>query len=286
MPHVTAGDLDCFYQEDYFGTPWNDEPAAVLLQAGYAANSNHFSTWVPGLADRYRVLRRDAVGHGRTSPGEPGRDLSLGALADDVIAFLDELGLGTVHYVGERTGAMTGVVLAAKHPGRVRTLTIFGCPIACGTGLQHAMWEMLEPTEQARYTGWNDAIRGLGGTFAWHDHVHWLEDPADPRQNAWQREQLRLCDESLLERYAEATIEYDISSFLSSVSVPTLILAPTNTYRTNFGQQIQLRTSIPNAQLEIIEGSAGRADDGSGPHLARRIRAFIEQQSRSMPVSH
>jgi pimeloyl-ACP methyl ester carboxylesterase len=279
MPHVTVGDLDCFYQEDYFGTPWIQQPTAFLLQAGYGANSNHFSTWVPGLADQFRVLRRDAVGHGRTSPGKPGRDLSLPALADDVIAFLDALGIGAVHYVGERTGAMTGVVLAARHPERVRTLTIFGCPIACGTGLQQAMWEMLAPEEQARYTGWNDAIRGLGGTFAWHDHVRWLEVPGDPIHNAWQREQLHLCDESLLERYAEATIEYDISPFLSAVSVPTLILAPTNTYRTNFGQQIKLRTAILGAQLDIVEGSAGRADDGSGPRLTRRIREFVDQQS-------
>jgi pimeloyl-ACP methyl ester carboxylesterase len=280
MPHVTVGDLNCFYTDDYFGQPWTEQPPVFLLQAGYAANSNHFSTWVPGLADHFRVLRRDSVGHGRSSSGRPGRDLSLEALADDVIAFLDTLGISSVHYVGERTGAMTGVVLAAKHPERVRTLTIFGCPISCGAGLQHAMWEMLEPEEQAKYTGWNDAIRGFSGTFAWHDHVHWLEVPEDPAQNAWQREQLHLCDESLLERYAEATIEYDISSYLSSVSVPALILAPTNTYRTNFSQQVQLRTSIADAELEIVEGSVGRADDGSGPHLTRRIREFVKQHPR------
>ena len=194
-----------------------------------------------------------------------------------MVAFLDMLGVGSVHYIGERTGAMTGVVLAAKHPERVRTLTIFGCPIACGLGLQRAMWEMLAPEEQVKYTGWNDAIPGLGGTFAWHDHVRWLEVADDPAQNAWQRDQLHLCDESLLERYAEATIEYDISSYLSAVAVPTLILAPTTTYRTNFDQQVQLRTSIPNAELEIVEGSVGRADDGSGPRLTRRVRVFVEQ---------
>ena len=34
MPHVSVKDLDCFYQDDYFGTPWIEQPPVSLLQAG------------------------------------------------------------------------------------------------------------------------------------------------------------------------------------------------------------------------------------------------------------
>ncbi len=272
MPYVDAGGLHTHYLDDYLGPQWL-APEVVLLQHGYAANVNHFATWVPELAGTFRVLRRDSVGHGRTSPGAVDRDLSLPALADDVVRFLDALGIDKVHYVGERTGAMTGVLLGARHPDRLQTLTLFGCPIACGEPLQTAMWQMLQPEEKRLYTGWNDAIRGMNGAFAWHDHVRWLES-GDAAHDAWQREQLYLCDEALLERYARATIDYDIADELAQVRPPTLILSPTATYRTNFDQQIQLRTSIPDSEIYIAEGSVGRSDDPHAPDLAARVRRF------------
>lgn len=278
MPRVQTRDLDVFYEDDYFGTQWEDKPV-VLLQAGYAANSRHFATWVPGLAQDFRVIRRDSVGHGRTSPGDRDRDLSLEALAEDVISFLDALGIDKVHYVGERTGAMTGAVLGAKYPDRITSLTLFGCPTHCGEALQQAMWQMLSPDLQQQYSGWSDAIRGLGGAYAWHDHVRWLHVPGDDAQNAWQVAQLRLCDEDLLERYAAATLDYDIAPYLANVAVPTLVAAPTSTYRTNWAQQIQIRTQIPDCELEIVEGSWGRSDDGTGPQIVDRLRRFLVRRA-------
>jgi pimeloyl-ACP methyl ester carboxylesterase len=278
MPSVETADLHVHYEDDDFGTPWESRPV-FLLQAGYAANARHFSTWVPGLAGDFRVLRRDSVGHGFTSAGAPDRDLSLPALADDILRFLDVLEIDSVHYVGERTGAMTGAVLAATHPDRIRSLTLFGCPIVCGEGLQRAMWTMLAPELKERFTGWNDAIAGLGGAFAWHEHVRWLEVVGADAHNAWQLEQLRHCDEGLLERYAAATVDYDIEEYLPQIAVPTLIAAPTSTYRTTLDQQVRLRTLVPTSELEIVEGSWGRADDGSGPHVVRRIRRFLRAHS-------
>ena len=44
MPYLDAGDLHVHYQDDYFGPQWTSDPPVFLLQAGYAANSNHFAT--------------------------------------------------------------------------------------------------------------------------------------------------------------------------------------------------------------------------------------------------
>jgi pimeloyl-ACP methyl ester carboxylesterase len=277
MPSVQVNDLVCYYEDDYLGVQW-ETPATFLLQAGYAANSAHFATWVPGLADRYRVLRRDAVGHGRTSRGDPGRELSLEALALDVVAFLDVLDIESVHYVGERTGGMTGIVLGALHPQRLKSLTVYGCPTICGQPLQDAMHAKLPADLQMMYAGWCDAIAGLGGAFAWHDAVGWLRRDDEP-QNQWQLEQLRRCDEALLERYARATIDFDVRPYLDAVRVPTLILAPTGSYRTDLSQQVELRQTIPCAELEIVEGQGGRADDPVAAHACRRIREFIDDRS-------
>ena len=111
--------------------------------------------------------------------------------------------------------------------------------------------------------------------------MHWLEVEEDDAHNAWQRAQLHLCDEALLERYAEATKDYNIAEYLPNIAVPTLILGPTDTYRTNLEQQIWIRSLIPGAELEIVEHSVGRADDHVAPRLARRVRRFLRERGES-----
>jgi pimeloyl-ACP methyl ester carboxylesterase len=280
VPYVRVNDLDCWYEDDWFGEPWTSDPEVIVMQPGYAANAAHLQAWVPGLAGGYRVIRRDSIGHGRTSAGEPDHDISLGGLANDTIAFLDALGLDRVHYFGERTGGMTGITLAARYPERLISLSVLGTPTRCGKALQDAMHAKLPSHLQARYTGWNDAIRGEGGIFAWFDLVGWLQT-SDAQKSRWQREQARLCDPDLLERYAEATKTFDVAEHLAQVTTPTLIFAPTASYRTGLADQLTLRQTMPNAQIEVVEGSGGRPDDVPAGPLADRLRRFLDSVSPS-----
>ncbi|MGY1712343.1 alpha/beta fold hydrolase [Geodermatophilus sp. SYSU D00758] len=66
----------------------------------------------------------------------------LRELTADVLALLDAAGLERAHVVGHDWGAVVGWALAARHPGRVRTLTALSVPHpaamarACVTGGQ------------------------------------------------------------------------------------------------------------------------------------------------------
>lgn len=51
------------------------------------------------------------------------RQYALGAMALDTAGLLDALGLDSAHVAGRSMGGMIGQVLAARQPGRVRTLT-------------------------------------------------------------------------------------------------------------------------------------------------------------------
>lgn len=93
-------------------------PPLVLLNGGMMS----FSGWdlvAAELAGRFAVLRCDFSGQLR-SPGPA--HASLERHADDVVALLDHLGIERAAVVGTSFGAQVGVVLAARHPGRVSAL--------------------------------------------------------------------------------------------------------------------------------------------------------------------
>jgi pimeloyl-ACP methyl ester carboxylesterase len=68
----------------------------------------------------------DLPAHGR-SPAGPDRDLSLGGLADAVAGLCDALGLAEIDLVGNDTGGGVAQIVAARHPDRLRTLTLTNC---------------------------------------------------------------------------------------------------------------------------------------------------------------
>src|SRR6185436_17714212 len=88
------------------------------------------------LADRYRVLRYDQRGHGR-SPAPPG-PYTVSELAGDALALLDRLGIERVSFCGLSLGGAVGMTLAVRAPKRLERLAL------CCTTLQFGPPEQWE----------------------------------------------------------------------------------------------------------------------------------------------
>ncbi len=234
-----TGDFDCHYEDDYFGPPW-EVPEPVLIQAGFGRNGEYWRHWVPGLAGRYRVLRRDMRAHGGSSAGGPGHAWSPEGLADEVVWFLDALGIGRAHYIGESVGGITGIVLGARHPDRLRTLTLVQSPLHL---------RPVGPLLRGPFETWSAALRELGAG-GW---VTRNMDPDDPR-TAWERQQWDRCDLDALCRLADATGSVDVTGYVHDIAVPTLVLAPAASPLTTLADQFYLRSTIADAEIEVFEG--------------------------------
>jgi pimeloyl-ACP methyl ester carboxylesterase len=106
-----------------------EEGRPVLLLHGFPENARMWDGVVPRLhAAGLRTVAPDQRGY---SPGARPEDPSAYAMADlagDALGLLDALGLSTVDVVGHDWGAVVGWNLAARHPGRVRTLTAVSVP--------------------------------------------------------------------------------------------------------------------------------------------------------------
>ncbi|WP_433276298.1 alpha/beta fold hydrolase [Pseudonocardia xinjiangensis] len=96
---------------------------AVLLVHGLGGTSNFYQVQADALVDRFRVIRVDSAGAGR-SPVADG--ISVESHADDLAAVLTELGVDSAKVVGHSMGTLVVRALAARHPGTVSGLALLG----------------------------------------------------------------------------------------------------------------------------------------------------------------
>jgi 3-oxoadipate enol-lactonase len=74
------------------------------------------------LAPKYRVIRFDARGHGRTEATKAPYTFEL--LSDDVVGLMDHLEVPKAHFVGLSMGGMVGQYLGLLYPNRFASLTL------------------------------------------------------------------------------------------------------------------------------------------------------------------
>jgi 3-oxoadipate enol-lactonase len=99
-----------------------DDAPVMLLSNSLGADLDMWEPQVPALTERFRVVRYDTRGHGRSPV--PDGDSTIDDLADDVVALLDRLDVQTAHVVGLSIGGMTALRLAVREPQRVSTLAV------------------------------------------------------------------------------------------------------------------------------------------------------------------
>jgi len=103
------------------------EGEPLLLAMGHAWDSRMWWPALPQLSERYRVIRFDNRGIGRTE--WDGAPFGIEDLAADAFAVLDEAGVERAHVYGMSMGGLTVQEMALSRPDRVRSL-VLGCTAA------------------------------------------------------------------------------------------------------------------------------------------------------------
>jgi 3-oxoadipate enol-lactonase len=227
------------------------------------------SAWEPVarlLGRRYRVVRYDLRGHGR-SPAPPG-PYSIAELAGDLEALLDRLGLEWVSLCGVSIGAMACMCLAARAPQRVRTLVV-----CCSSAL----------VDRGRYRQRAEAVR-RGGIQSIADEVlaRWLT-PAYARVHPAVVDRLR---DDLLhtssEGYAgccDALAAMDLRPALGAIAAPTLVISAADDEATPPEHGRELAARIPHARFVLLSAAAHLASVERPSEVADLILGHLEQRT-------
>jgi pimeloyl-ACP methyl ester carboxylesterase len=152
--YVQLGEVRTWYEEDGSGEP------LVLLHPG-AADSRAFEVNLPGLVERFRVFRPDRRGHGRT-PDVEG-PLTYEQMAQDTIAFLEQVVGGPAYLVGHSDGVPVGLLVALRRPDLV-------CRLVVAAGVfHHDGWAPgaidLDEETTAFFTAYHGAVSPDGPDF-------------------------------------------------------------------------------------------------------------------------
>ncbi|MCC6498407.1 MAG: alpha/beta fold hydrolase [Propionibacteriaceae bacterium] len=102
-------------------------PTAVLWHSLFV-DERTWARVVPDLArDRQLVI---VTGPGHGTSGDPGHRYTMADCAGAALEVLDAIGVeGPVDWVGNAWGGHVGIIVAAQHPDRLRTLVAAGTPV-------------------------------------------------------------------------------------------------------------------------------------------------------------
>jgi pimeloyl-ACP methyl ester carboxylesterase len=115
MPQVEVDGLTINYDVQGEGEP-------LLLIPYTSADHACYAFQLPAYTEHFSCIALDLPGSGASDT--PAGPYSIEGYADQVAAFLGAIGIEQAPVAGVSLGAAVGIQLAARHPGRVRSLSL------------------------------------------------------------------------------------------------------------------------------------------------------------------
>lgn len=220
-----------------------DAPVLVLGPS-LGTDLHLFDAQVADLSDRWRVVRFDLPGHGRSAA--PGGRCTVPAMAADVLALLDRLGVERFHYAGISLGGAIGQQLALDAPDRVLSLTVLASA-ACFP--DPPSWRARGATVRAQ--GTEAMVASRTGTW-------WVANFAqrEPREAERVLQMLRDTPRDGYAACCEAIADFDVRAELHRITAPTLVLAGRDDPATPVDVVREVADGIPGARFDVIADAA------------------------------
>jgi len=232
----------------------------LVLSNSLGTDMSMWDGLLPALKGRFRVVRYDQRGHGRTPA--PDGPYSIADLGGDVLGMLDRLGLEQVSFCGLSLGGMTGLWLAVNAPERVERLALL-CTAA-----------HLPPRE-----GWTDRaarVRADGiEPLVEASLERWFTPEVGAETVERARQALRRVRPEGYAACCDAIADHDLRAELGGIRAPTLVIATVDDPSTppEFGREIA--EGIDGAELVVLEHGrhlvAAEHPDEVGHELVRHL---------------
>jgi pimeloyl-ACP methyl ester carboxylesterase len=243
--HLAEGlSLHCAV-DDYL---WQWEaPTPVLMMHGFARNASFWNRWVPAIAESLRIYRPDLLGCGRSDVPAAGYRFTTAKIEAQILAILDTFSLRCVHWVGESSGGIIGLLLAAAHPERIASLVLCNTPTRISDDIRRIYALDRESTAAAmRAYGVGEWCRRTLGYRLDLEH-------ASEALREWCIAEMGKTRPDVAASLHECFESVDVKPILPGISAPVLLLSGDKS-RIASEQQKILAASLPQGRLELFPG--------------------------------
>ncbi|GGI47489.1 3-oxoadipate enol-lactonase/4-carboxymuconolactone decarboxylase [Agromyces flavus] len=221
-----------------------------------------------------RILRIDLPGHG-ASPSIVDA-VTIGELADAVLAVVDEAGGGAFHLAGVSLGGAIALELAATHPDRVRSLVMSCSGARIGTAQGWA-----ERAASVRASGTASLVTGSASRWFAPGFLEREGSGAGARSLAT----LVDVDDESYARCAETLADFDRTADLGTLPMPTLAISGQHDAVTTPASMEDLADAIPGGRHVALDGASHLAVLEEPAAAAELIAQHIERAERDGAAS-
>lgn len=244
--------------------------AAVVLPPWWVSHvaddweGSHFRDFVEALAVHRRVIRFDRLGTGCSDRDRPEDAFTLDDEVDVLEAVADELELDAFTLFGISCGACTAVRYAARHPGRVARLVVYG---SYADGRALAPPEVRASMVDVVRAHWGLGARLLADVF--------MPGASGEGRAAFAAFQRNAASREVAAALLELIYASDVRVDLTRVAAPALVLHRRQDRAIRHALGREVASLISGARFEELEGQTHLPWHGDGLAVVAAAAPFL-----------
>lgn len=120
------------------------EGAPLLIIHGNGGNISNFKENIPYFSKKYKTIIADSRSQGKSA--DMGDSLTYEMMADDYAALLTAMHIDSAYVIGWSDGGINGLLLAMRHPEKVKKLAVTGANLQPDTtAVFQEVWDLVTP---------------------------------------------------------------------------------------------------------------------------------------------
>ena len=271
MPELRLANGVCLHWREA-GDP--AKPPVVWIHGGSIEDSSSMVADLEPFAARIRALFPDTRGHGLSERFERVEDYTYPKKAEDVLLWLDALGVERAVFGGASMGAALSLWLAVHAPGRVRAVVSISGPPYAPLAEDVAWWKRHRPlVEAGRFEEYYDANVRLR-----------VGDDALARLKARPDRYVEVL--GTLRRHSVASLlalldeTYSRTEWLADcarIRCPVLVIAGEQDHFPTVAMSRRVTDTIPGARLHVVAGGGHFPNRSHRAEVQRVVGAFFTE---------
>ena len=222
----------------------------LLFIHGNGGSISNFIKQIPYFSNEYKVIVADSRAQGKSVDSKDS--LTYEMMADDYAALLDEMKIDSAYVVGWSDGGINGLLMAIRHPEKVKKLAITGANLRPDTtAVPQAILDMVGPV-------YNNLKNKL--------------DKNEREKNSFKLLKL------LIEQPHIADSE------LQKISCPTLVIGGDHDVIKE-GHTVEIYQNIPNSYLWILPNSGHSTPIVYTDEFNKKVDEFFRQPFRKFDAA-